>query len=90
MLKKKIILLIILLSAYNLINVDLLVGSNYYDLSVGTTRYYDIYGAYGIAYTGENNFIAIEKIIGDTIIGSTIYAKVNWRAQIVENYEGLI
>lgn len=56
--------------------------SNYYDLSVGTIRYYDYCDAYYLACTGAYSSFGIEEVIGDTIIDSKFYSIINWKSQI--------
>ncbi len=56
--------------------------SNYYDLSVGTIRYYNYCDAYYLACTGAYSSIGIEEVLGDTLIDSKLYSVINWKTQI--------
>jgi hypothetical protein len=60
-------------------------SQNHYDLTVGTTRYYDAGQNYGWIFLGT--YIGIEEIIGDTLIEDRTYAVVKWKAQKILDME---
>ena len=76
---RKIILFSALLSFF----VQIRAQSNYYDLSIGTTRYFDFCSTYGIACIPEYSEQGIEKIIGDTVINSKHYSIIEWKSEIM-------
>ncbi|MEX0686987.1 MAG: T9SS type A sorting domain-containing protein [Balneolales bacterium] len=54
-------------------------SSEFYDLSIGTKRYFDFCGSVGFICTGDASYRAIEEVVGHTQIDGTHYAIVEWR-----------
>ena len=60
-------------------------SQNHYDLTVGTTRYYD--GAQEYSWLLLGTYRGIEKIIGDTLIDSKTYSIIKWKAEWIPDME---
>lgn len=62
--------------------------TNNFDLSVGTTRYYDGCQSYGVACVAVFTLLGVEQIIGDTLIDSKLYSIVYFKSE--EIWEDII
>lgn len=76
---KRMVYLFILFSFLNQVQGQ----SNYYDLSIGTIRYYDYCQSYYLACAADYRNVGIEEIIGDTLIDSHHYAVVKWKSETI-------
>jgi hypothetical protein len=65
--------------------IQLQAQENSYDLSVGTTRYYDGGQNYGWIFLGT--YRGIEEILGDTLIEDRTYAVLKWKAEEILDME---
>ena len=54
-------------------------AQNHYDLTVGTTRYYDAGQNYGWVLLGT--YIGVEEILADTLIASKTYKVIKWKTE---------
>lgn len=60
-------------------------SSEYYDLSVGTQRYFDVCGSVTYICAGNAWYKAVESVVDHERIEDTTYAVVEWRYEAKEN-----
>jgi hypothetical protein len=60
-------------------------SSAWYDLEVGTTRYYSFCWGIGVGCTDAAHFEARETVVGHVVLGGDTYAEVEWWYRAAED-----
>lgn len=64
--------------------------NNFYNLEIGTIRYYDECGGYGNHCIPGVTNRGIERVISDTVINEKEYAVIEWQHEITHKWSGSI